>query len=331
MVELVCLRCGYKTKYRHRLKTHLERKIICQDIIEDITPSEVANKYSINITSEKVLPNAPNCSQMALSGSQTALSGSQTALSGSQMALFGSQTAPEWSDLALCGSQKNKSLGSCIKMKEPKKNKAYYCIYCNYQFNKKGNLNRHYNTCKEKRVKDKNGQITNDQENNNNCNEEKYTLIQNNYNCSNNSNNFSNNSIIINNYGKEDLSYLTNSDLTNYVKNLPPGVIKFIEKVHFHPQHPENRNLRITNKKESLIQVRKKNKWMFEDKMITINNLLSEKYQLLENHLSELGENDITNKDKRVIERFRNNYEDNVGYVKDILKKIELLILNNSK
>ena len=31
------------------------------------------------------------------------------------------------------------------------------------------------------------------------------------------------------------------------------------------------------------------------------------------------------------LERFRNNYEDNVGYVKDILKKIELLILNNSK
>ena len=121
------------------------------------------------------------------------------------------------------------------------------------------------------------------------------------------------------------LSYLTKEEMTNYVKNLPPGVIKFIEKVHFNPQHPENSNLRITNKKDSLIQVRKKNKWIFEDKIDVITNLLSQKYQILEEHLSILTDNDLTLKDKRVIDRFRNNYEENVKYVKDIIKRIELL------
>ena len=118
--------------------------------------------------------------------------------------------------------------------------------------------------------------------------------------------------------------------MTNYVKNLPPGVIKFIEKVHFNPKHPENSNLRITNKKDSLIQVRKKNKWIFDDKMNVISTLLADKYSLLEQHLSEINQNNLSEADKRIISRFRNNYEDNVGYVKELLKKIELLILNNS-
>ena len=34
-----------------------------------------------------------------------------------------------------------------------------------------------------------------------------------------------------------------------------------------------------SNKKDSLIQIRKKNKWIFEDKMNVISNLLSNKYQ----------------------------------------------------
>ena len=48
-------------------------------------------------------------------------------------------------------------------------------------------------------------------------------------------------------------------------------------------------------------------------------------------HLDELNETDLTNMDNRIIERFRKNYENNEDYVKDMEKKIELLILNNSK
>ena len=124
---------------------------------------------------------------------------------------------------------------------------------------------------------------------------------------------------------------MTHTEMTDYVKNLPPGVIKLIEKVHFNPKHPENTNLRITNKKEQYIQVRRKNKWLLEDKGETINNLLTDKYQILEEHLSQLNHNGLTKTDQRIIKRFQDNYEDNMTYVKDLLKKIELLILNNSK
>ena len=119
--------------------------------------------------------------------------------------------------------------------------------------------------------------------------------------------------------------------MTNYVKNLPPGVLKLIERIHFNQKHPENHNIKITNKKEGLIQVRRKNRLFLDNKMNVISNLLMDKYDLLEKHLDELNETDLTNMDNRIIERFRKNYENNEDYVKDMEKKIELLILNNSK
>ena len=215
----------------------------------------------------------------------------------------------------------------------------YSCEYCFYKFNRKYNLNRHYKRCKayhNKQLENINNNMkTNIDLTNRICELEKKTDKINTTISSvttiNNTIDNSKNSIIINNYGNEDLSYLTPEEMTSYVKKLPPGVLKFIEKIHFNPKHPENRNLRITNKKEPLIQIRKKNKWIFDDKMNVISSLLSDKYMLLEQHLSVINQDNLTDIDKKVINRFRNNYEDNVEYMKDLLKKVELLILNNSK
>ena len=206
----------------------------------------------------------------------------------------------------------------------------FICEFCQYQFTKKCNLTRHSKLCKQKHLCQINNlTLENDKLKHQIINTDQQFCFNTSIN-NDNSTHISNNSITINNYGHENLSYLTPNEMSNYVKNLPPGVIKFIEKVHFNPKHPENKNLRITNKKDSLIQIRKKNKWIFENKTNVITNLLSQKYQLLEEHLSAMNQEDLTNQDKRVINRFRNNYEENVRYVKDMLKQIELLILNNS-
>ena len=69
---------------------------------------------------------------------------------------------------------------------------------------------------------------------------------------------------------------------------------------------------------------------MLEDKNEIINNLLIDKYQYLEQHLSQINSNELTHQDHRLIERFRQNYDVNVQYVKNLLKRVELLILNNS-
>ena len=265
MTTYICDRCGFSTKYKHRLKTHLERKNTCLPKKDDIV---VIKQHNLPISSGLI-------------------------------------TIPFKEDINTDG------LG---------------CKYCRKIFSSTGNLNKHYKICKKKKKFDYETmlEIENDI-----LKKKILDLETKNTITSNTQINIGN--IIINNYGKEDISYIKENDLTKYVKNMPPGVIQLIEKIHFNPKHPENSNLRITNKKEHYIQVRRKNKWLLEDKCETINNLLIDKYQLLEEHLSQLDKNTLTHTDKRIIERFRNNYEGNVTYVKNLLKKVELLILNNSK
>ena len=60
-----------------------------------------------------------------------------------------------------------------------------------------------------------------------------------------NSNNTINNNITINNYGEENIDYITNKILTKLIKDPNSCLPKLINLKHFHPHHPENRNKSI--------------------------------------------------------------------------------------
>ena len=75
MDSYVCDRCGYSTKYRQRLKTHLNRKNICPPKLSTITVNELCDNYGIKRICSEMTPNdseiAPksseiseNCSEM---------------------------------------------------------------------------------------------------------------------------------------------------------------------------------------------------------------------------------------------------------------------------
>ena len=315
MVEYYCDRCGYITNHKPNFRNHLNRKNICLVTNTDVSIDYIKEKYGLHIKNvsknSKIPPKTSNISQKI-----------------SKIYPTNYEIQPIDSSIIVEKRDNDKINNSKL---------LYICKYCDKSFSKKWNLNRHISCCKKNLEKIEKQNLIQENEklkllvqDLEHDNKTLVTNIQiNNSEYSYNQIN-SNNSIIINNYGKEDLSYLTHDEMTNYVKNLPPGVLKFIEKIHFNPKHPENTNLRITNKKDSLIQIRKKNKWIFENKSDVIRNLLSDKYQLLEAHLAELDKTEISLKDNRVIDRFRNNYEENVKYMKNLLKRIELLILNNS-
>ncbi len=65
-----------------------------------------------------------------------------------------------------------------------------------------------------------------------------------------------NNQIKLNNFGEEDLSHITDDDKMKML-TLPYGMIQnMIEKVHL---KPENKNIRLTNKRENMIRVFRRN------------------------------------------------------------------------
>jgi hypothetical protein len=82
------------------------------------------------------------------------------------------------------------------------------------------------------------------------------------------------NSVVINNYnaprinplGKEDISYLTQSPdfkkfMTQCIRQGVEGVCRFMVKTHFDKDHPENHNIRKTNKKDDFMEYHDGTEW----------------------------------------------------------------------
>jgi hypothetical protein len=115
----------------------------------------------------------------------------------------------------------------------------------------------------------------------------------------------------INSFGNESLSHITKNDYKNFLSGLFPGFIKFIEKIHFDVNAPENHNICITNLKSKYMCIYDGEDWISKDKNETIDRFIAKKYNLLVDKFDELEEsNEI---DEKISERFNifsKNYQD---------------------
>ena len=155
----------------------------------------------------------------------------------------------------------------------------------------------------------------------------------NNTNNTNNSHNTTNNIININNYGDEDTKYITSDYILKLLKNKPAKAIpELIKYTHFNKEHPENQNIKITNKKEPYVKVRKNDKWELQDKDETINDLIDrQQVHLMDEVIEEKIETVCNNSEKVNIERCSELYNnDDKEYMKRLYNESELIIINNS-
>jgi len=148
------------------------------------------------------------------------------------------------------------------------------------------------------------------------------------------------NNIILNNYGKEDLSHITDTFKKQLIK-IPYSMIpKMIEEVHFNDKKPENKNISLTNKKDNLIKIFKDNKWIYQGKEETINSLVDGKYCILDSYYEDNFENsDIDNSEiePKTTELTKTNYGKFRQYfekgdkelIEKLKKECEIVLLNN--
>ena len=144
-------------------------------------------------------------------------------------------------------------------------------------------------------------------------------------------NSYNQQNIYINNLGQENLDYLS-SDYLGKLLNLPYSAIpKLIKNIHFNPKHPENHNVRITNKKLPYAQIYKNNEWVISDKKEVIENMVDNGFNIIDSFYNEKSDNLDYNK-KYKFKNFQVKYDDKE---KNLLKKLnkdaELILINNSK
>jgi hypothetical protein len=313
MVEYKCYRCGYTASQKINLKHHLNRKNICKPILEDISIEKMYEIYNFQNDTKQHL----NSTQIA--PKQHPNDTFEFQKIAPKQHLNDTLTAPKQHLLA------------------PKKN---MCQFCEKSFTRKTGLTKHLKCCKQKKIFE-NEKDEKMKEKNNEIQElkemvEKLLIENRSTNITNNTthnNNTTNNIININNYGDEDTKYITSDYIVKLLKNRPAKTIpELIKYTHFNDEHPENQNIKITNKKEPYIKVRKNDKWELQDKEETITDLIDrQQVHLMDEKIEKKIAINCNSSEKINIERCTDLYnQDDKDYMKRLYNESELIIINNS-
>tara|TARA_Y100000591_G_C21681504_1_gene618299 strand:+ start:17 stop:778 length:762 start_codon:yes stop_codon:yes gene_type:complete len=226
-----------------------------------------------------------------------------------------------------------KHIRNVSKNNEVNDTNKFTCQLCKSTFSTKSNLQRHKNkNCSGNKLSETDIYKTMLLEQQKVFNEERkliYNHIDNLLKRVGNTTINQTNNIQINSYGNEDLSHITNS-LKTQLLNIPFGMIpKLIEYVHFSSDKPENKNIVLANKNDNKIKIFSQGKWVYRNKNETINNLVDEKYYLLDSHFDSTKDS-LDLKTIHKYDSFRKEYDNNAG---ELLKKLkqdcELTLLNN--
>ena len=300
MVEYLCHRCGYITNRRSNIIQHLNRKKVCIPILGDISIEDIKKHYKLEINK---IP--------------------QNTIFLPQNTIFLPQNT------------------TLLPHNITKENQ---CKYCNKILSRYDSLNRHMKICKKK--KDSETLVIKQEEEIQQMKLEIEELktksattnnITNKINTNNNTNNTINTNNIINikNLGDENINHLKNVDFAGMLKGIYNAVPKLIEKIHFDPDHPENQNIKYTNKKLPYLKVMKDNKWQLVNKKYELFDLIDTKcYLLKEKYYKILEKNkyNINEFQKNKIEEFMDKYnEDDKRVMLDLIERTELMLLNNSQ
>ena len=131
--------------------------------------------------------------------------------------------------------------------------------------------------------------------------------------------------IMINSFGKENLDYISKDYINNIIKSGPINSIpKLLKYIHFNPEHKENHNIKINNKKENYAQIFNGDSWEYRDKKATISDMSDRAYDILNNHY-QVGANSY-------MDKFKEQYDErSKSLYRRVHKDTEMMILSNQK
>jgi len=228
--------------------------------------------------------------------------------------------------------------------KNPQKStKTYVCEFCNKEYSRNDSLKRHIDKfCKKtKKQSDQSSLLelmSQQMEHQNKQMEEMRKqhaleiekLLEKVGNSNINNNITTNQNVFINSHGHENLDYITGRYLNNLLK-IPYGAIpKLLKNIHFHPDHPENCNVKITNKKLRYAKVWEGDKWNVKDKKEVIENMVDKGFNIIDSqYISNKECLDPIKKKKYAIFQQKFEKPDKILH-KNLEKDTEMIILNNS-
>ena len=219
----------------------------------------------------------------------------------------------------------NEPKKSQMSQNEPKKSqKIFSCDFCDKLFSTKANKRKHeIHRCKEN-VTSKDIKIRKLEKEKKKLEKKIDKLLDKVGNVTNNNN--TNNIIVVNNYGKENTNYLTVDKIKALLDRPFDSVQELIKMLHFDSEHPENHNIKITNKKEPYALVWNDPIWELRKKKSVVKDIVDKGYMMIDTTHENLDESN-----SKFI-NFQDEFENEENETKEkIEEETEMVIINETK
>ena len=299
MVDYKCLRCGFSSIHKNNFKKHLLRKKICKPILSCVSIMHICKVNNIILDTLNI-----------------------------------SGITDSHEILTNCKYNVNTKSIDC----KYSIGKNIICEDCNTVFNSRQSKYLHKKKyCKINKSRDYNELKKNNDELQKNVDElkklvekilidqtKKLNKITNNKNSNNNNTTNSHNKIIVNNFGSENLNYITNNVIKKMLDKPCQAIPLMIKEVHFNKNHPENHNIKITNYQRPYGKRKENGKWNLVKKQTLLNDITDNTQTIFEEYKDN---NELDNKSTSLYNKFDTYFDNN----KDaIIKNSELVIINES-
>jgi hypothetical protein len=257
MVNYRCTRCDYNTDHKSKFRLHLLKKNTCPSKFNETSIYDILKVYGFDAeaTEYEITHNVNKNNQHKLTKI----------------------------------NKNNQHKLTKINKNSTENKISAICKFCSKKLSCYKSCNRHEKTCKEKNnIEEQSNDSLNDK-----------TVLQQNYDAlviqveklmnevailktrniskinntskiNNKINNINkgtvNNNTIINNYGSENIDYITFSRFVKLLETPLSAISKLIELKYFNEKHPENHNIKITNIHDKFAKIYKDKKWLVSNK-----------------------------------------------------------------
>jgi len=135
--------------------------------------------------------------------------------------------------------------------------------------------------------------------------------------------------ININSFGNENTEYIDDKAILQCIGRVYKSIPALLQKIHFDPHHPENHNIKITNKKLPYASVMGTNQiWKTMDRKDAIDKMVTNGYYMLDEKYETNKEKFDPRKQKH-FEGFKDNFEsEDKTTIKTIRGDVEMMVIN---
>ena len=135
--------------------------------------------------------------------------------------------------------------------------------------------------------------------------------------------------ININAFGNENTEYLDEKAILDCIGRVYKSIPSLVEKIHFDPKHPENHNIKITNKKLPYASVMGNNKkWKTVDRKDAIDTMVNNSYNILDDKFKE-NKDKISESKQEHFRGFQSRFDrEDKELMKEIKSEVDMMVLN---